>query len=399
MRSQSWWTDAETFICTLVSDRLDGLAASKVAFTTHCPFGRDFIERCHKFDVRCFPYVTFYLGSDNPLWNTTYVNTYEGIDFSKHHFYEIDANGNPRSANYEHDGVGIVLNPCLITCPNVLEYQHKMVQWVEYIMERGADGVFVDNLITRQPCFGARRGIHSHIFPDPATPNDATAQNQAFGSLLHHVREVVRKHKPDGRVLGNSGDPLNLPMEFQQHLDSDALEGYICSNNGQRVADWHGMTWDEAGRNLQPYLARKKQILVFSDIGTEQTGLTASQVAENAFLCFASARLAGFIWTCNIPTSTILRNLCALRLGEALTEELTDPASGVNYRVFERGLVAVNADAVNDKILTAQPPIIGNIFVDVFAGTSTSVLAIPKYSGRVFLFSASVDFGVGILTP
>jgi hypothetical protein len=88
-----------------------------------------------------------------------------------------------------------------------------------------------------------------------------------------------------------------------------------------------------------------------------------------------------------------------LRLGKPFTGELTDPASGVNYRVFERGLVAVNPDTLNDKILTPRPPIVGSIFVDVFAAASTSVLAVPKYSGRVFLFRASVDYGFGRVTP
>jgi hypothetical protein len=95
-------------------------------------------------------------------------------------------------------------------------------------MGNGADGIFLDNLLARQPCFGARLGIHPHIFPDPADPNNPSAQNQAFASLLHCVHEVIKKHKPDGRVLGNSGDPLNVPLEFQQFIASDMLEAYIC---------------------------------------------------------------------------------------------------------------------------------------------------------------------------
>jgi hypothetical protein len=157
------------------------------------------------------------------------------------------------------------------------------------------------------------------------------------------------------------------------------------------------VTWDVAGRELQAYLARKKQILVISQIALN----LPSQIAEDTFLCYARARLAGFIWTSNVPTtaSNSVRNLFSLRLGEPLTEEQTDSASGIDYRVFSRGLVAVNPDTANDKVLTVQPPIMGNTFVDVFSNDTTSVLAVPKYSGRVFLFGASVDFGQGILTP
>jgi hypothetical protein len=396
MNRDSWWTDVETF---LAERGIDELAESKITFTTHCSFNSDFIDHCHSFDLRCFPYVTFYVGSDNAQWNNTNFNVYEGVDFSKHKFYETDASGNPKLSPFgpsTSDGVGIMLNPCFICCPNILDYQNKMVEWVELIMKRGADGVFVDNLFTREPCFGARLDIHPHTVPDPADPGDASAQNQAFAALLQRVRKVVKKYKPNGRILGNSGDPLNVPLEFQQYIDSDMIEGYVCVS-GTRVTDWHGMTWDAAGRELQAYLARKKQILVISDIAS------SSQISEDAFLCYASARLAGFIWTCNVATNAInsvaVRNLLSLRLGKALTQELTDSATGVNYRVFSRGLVAVNPDAVNDKVLTVQLPTMENIFVDVFASESTSVLGVPKYSGRVFLFGGGIDFGQGILTP
>jgi hypothetical protein len=133
----------------------------------------------------------------------------------------------------------------------------------------------------------------------PLTQTDPSAQNQDFASLLHRVRDVIKKHKPDGRVVGNSGDPLNLPLEFQQYLDSDMLEGYICQgvttqNPTGRTNDWRSgppaITWDAAGRLLQPYLARNKQILVISNLDTS----SPYGVAEDAFLCYASARLAGF---------------------------------------------------------------------------------------------------------
>jgi hypothetical protein len=397
-KDDSWWTGIETF---LAARAIDELAESKITFATHCSFSSESIERCHSFDLRCFPYVTFYVGSENAQWNNTTFDAYEGVEFGKHAFYEIDASGSPEPSPFgasTSDGVGIVLAPCFITCPNVLAYQNKMIEWVELIMARGADGVFVDNLFTRAPCFGARLGIHPHTFPDPADVGDASAQNQAFAALLQRVREVVKRHRPDGRVLGNSGDPLNLPLEFQQYIDSDMIEGYVCLL-GKRVTDWHGMTWDAAGRALQAYLARKKELLVISEIAI----CSPSQIAEDAFLCYASARLAGFMWTCNIATNGVnslaVRNLFSLRLGEPLTEELTDGASGVNYRVFSRGLVAVNPDTVNDKVLTVQPPIVGRVFRDVFASESTSVLAVPKYSGRVFLFDGSVDFGQGVVTP
>jgi hypothetical protein len=243
MHSETWWTDVETF---RAATAIDALAESKVMFTTHCPIGSDFMERCHHLDLHCFPYVTFYVGSDDVQWGATRFDAYEGVEFGKHKFYEIDATGSPKPSPFGEptsDGVGALLNHCYITSPNVLEYQNKMVAWVEYIMGLGADGVFLDSLFVRQPCFGARLGIHSHTFPDPPDPADPSAQNQAFASLLHRVHGVIKKHKPDGRVLGDSGDPLNVPLEFQQYIASDMLEAYICQgvtlqNPTGRTKDW-----------------------------------------------------------------------------------------------------------------------------------------------------------------
>jgi hypothetical protein len=170
MHSESWWKDAETYREGAATDAIDTLAESKVTFTTHCPIGTDFMERCHKFDLHCFPYITFYLGSDHVEWAGRTFHTYEGVQFGKHKFYEIDATGSPNPSPFGEPtpgGIGETLYNCYITCPNIQEYQDKMVEWVEYIMGHGTDGIFVDNLFARQPCFGARLGIHPHIFPDP----------------------------------------------------------------------------------------------------------------------------------------------------------------------------------------------------------------------------------------
>src|SRR5271157_524977 len=177
-------------------------------------------------------------------------------------------------------------------------------------MVLGADGVFVDCLSGRDACWGQQKGIHSHIFPDgpnfPAQTGDpASNQNEAFSLLLKRVRDVIKQRNPEGLILGNSGDPLGLPgfdppviEKFQQYLDSDMMEGYICQQlvvNGPIVqtTTWQAdpnKTWDQLGRDLQAYLNQGKQILVISDLGSSK-GLR-----EDAFLCYASARLAGFIW-------------------------------------------------------------------------------------------------------
>jgi hypothetical protein len=421
----SWWTDSETFHISAFWDLpgengkfdWDTLAQSKVRFTTHCPIDREFFERCHALGVRCFPYVVFYPGptevhigtpsttttnpcTGNPLITST---TYEGVDFGSHpEFYEFGENNQPRPFGYCRDGTGIYLpEPRPAVCPNLQAYQDKMVAWVDYIMSLGADGVFVDVISRSAHCYAT----HPHIIPDDPSDPDA-AQNKAFALLLKRVREMV-KRRPEGLVLGNSGDPLNLLAgaqtlpEFQPYLDSDMFEGYIVTDNGRTSNPYPSiptLTWDQLGRLAQPYLAGGKQILVISNFTTR----------DDAFFSYANARLAGFIWHGGTVLG-VADDLSRLRLGQPVTGELTDP-SGVLFRVFERGLVAVNWDSNNSKTLTVSPPIPGTIFCDIYppgvdltlqiidVSTTGGVLTIPAASGRVYLFASGTDYGLNRLT-
>ena len=178
MPNESWWTDVEIF---RTETAIGALAESKVTFTTHCPIAFDFSERCHKFDLHCFPYVTFYVGSADVQWGGANFSAYEGVEFGKHRFYEIDASGNPNASPFGEptsDGVGVVLNNCYITC---LMFWTTRIRWssgLSISWATGADGIFLDNLFTRQPCYGARLGIHPHVLPDPSNPTDASAQTR-----------------------------------------------------------------------------------------------------------------------------------------------------------------------------------------------------------------------------
>jgi hypothetical protein len=431
-----WWTGAETFHISAAQVvpgengkfNWDTLAQSKNSFTTHCPIDRGFFERCHALGVRCFPYVIFLMGPTEVYFGETSTNppspiitstTYEGVDFGSHpEFYELDQNNHQRPWPYPippgqlaQDGVGMTFpQPPSLVCPNVQAFQDKMVAWVDYIMGLGADGVFVDTIQKRQHCYAT----HPHIIP--GDPNDkGAAQDKAFVLLLKRVREMVKQHRPDGLVLGNSGDPLNfapgsLP-EAQEYLDADMFEAYICGPGRTSHYSDNSIypTWAEVGRLAQPYLAAGRQILVISIIDNRDPCTGNQDLAKDradAFFCYANARLAGFVWFRG-SLGRGADDLSLLRLGRPVTGELADP-SGVLFRVFERGLVAVNWDS-NDKTLTVCPPIPGTIFYDIYqplsisyqfldVSTTGGVLTIPAASGRVYLFGSDTDYGLNRLT-
>lgn len=348
-----WLMDSETYAVGHDPAGWDALAASKVAFITHCPVNREFFERAHALGIRCFPYVTFYQGFA--------TRTFQGVNLKDHpEFIEVDSEGNlVRSGFWESEDAKNMYT----TCPNVQGYQDAMVEWVRKIMELGADGVFIDNLAHRQPCYGPKFGKHEHLYDD---------QDHAFAMLLKRVREVVKQYKPDGALLGNSAAPLSLPREFWKYLDAEMMESYICTwVSKDRWFDWHDH-WHRCGLELQPFVKAGKQIQCLSYLGHTPYG-----VREDGFFCYASARLAGLVWNGGTPISNPeTAILYQIRLGRPLTDERQE--NGVYYRVFERGFVAVNPNKDAPAHITIGPPIPTTKLLDLAGCTAKEWASGPK---------------------
>ena len=371
-----WLVQSETYALASDPGVWGALAASKVAFVTHCPVNREYFERVHALGIRAFPYVTFYQGFA--------TRTYEGVNLKEHpEFIEVDEQGNlKRTGFWESEDAKNMYT----TCPAVPEYQEAMVAWVRKIMELGADGVFVDNLGSRVPCFGPKFGKHKHLCDDA---------NHAFTMLLKRVREVVKQYQPEGAVLGNSASPLSLPNEYWKYLDAEMLESYICTwVSKERWLDWP-KHWHDQGVKLQPFIKAGKQVQALSYLGYTPYG-----VREDAFFCYVSARLAGFVWNGGRPLSdpdtTILYQI---RLGPPLGPEQEE--NGLYYRVFERGLVALNPDKAKPGTLTVPTSVPSNRLYDLFdnrpknmgqggpvidISASGRQLKMPAYCGRVYLY-------------
>ncbi len=362
-----WLMDSESYAIGYDAGGWEALAASKVAFITHCPVNREYFERVHGLGIRAFPYVTFYQGNAD--------RTYEDLNLKDHpDFIEVDAEGNLRRTGFweSEDAKNMYT-----TCPNVQGYQDAMVAWVTRIMELGADGVFVDNLGHRAACSGPKFGKHQHLYDD---------QNHAFAMLLKRVREVVKRYKPDGAVLGNSASPLGLPREFWKYLDAEMLESYICTwVSKDRWFDWR-THWHKQGTELQPFVRAGKQIQALSYLGHTPYG-----VREDALLCYATARLAGFVWNGGMPLSNPdTAILYQIRLGRPLGDEQEE--NGVCYRLFQRGLVAVNPDKEHGAQITIKPPAPTTRLVDL-AGAGTSANWVPGLKSNDSVDPATVHDG------
>jgi hypothetical protein len=207
------------------------------------------------------------------------------------------------------------------------------------------------------------------------------------------VREVVRHYKPDGAVLGNSADPASLPHEYWKHLDADMLESYICTwVSKDRWFDWKDQ-WHAQGAKLAPMMAAGKQIQALSYVGHTSYG-----VREDAFFCYATARLAGFVWNAGLPMSEPdAAILYQIRLGPPLGPE--QQQGGAYFRLFDRGLVVVNSDKSKPVTVTLPETLPARQLLDLFAAkrdakppvlnlvSSQMKVEVPAWSGRVYVYT------------
>jgi hypothetical protein len=202
----------------------------------------------------------------------------------------------------------------------------------------------------REPCFGPKFDKHKHLYDD---------QNHAFAMLLKRIRESIKRHKPDGALVINSGMPMNIPTEYWKYVDADMLESYICTwVSKDRLGDWK-KDWYSQGSKLNALLDAGKQIQALSYLGYTPYGLK-----EDAFFCFASSRLAGFVWSGDgafdkPATAALYQTVLGPPLGEVKVE------NGVHWRAFANGLAAVNPEKDRSGVIPVKPPISSQLFYDI----------------------------------
>jgi hypothetical protein len=386
------------------------------------------------------------------------------------HKAQEDAPNTPNNGGGYPDGVGFKLLPTgYWTCPNAVVYVDAMVNWVEQLMSLGADGVFVDNFSDRgnNACFGASETLipdkrhHSHRIPgaNPDAPSPAVAEKAQL-SLFSRVRDAVKKYRPDGLVIGNTWayeasdfDAPNrlsaLRAAYWDLVDVGMIESYFYprvarDQNTQLPTtplgdqDWakQWQVWHDFGGPNSPPGFGSGQLPIIASVDTAQyicmeRYLTSepgdvignlTDEREYAFLTYATARLSGFIWNASSALSnSAVADLYRLRLGPALTLEMNlGGSNGLHFRVFRRGLVAVNLDLNAEAALPPQAyakAFVGtsvsapNWLVDVFnagapgrsfqrdegsdwwtATYDADTLSVPRLSGRVYLFGSDLTY-------
>lgn len=314
----------------------------------------------------------------------------------------VDQNG--RFVNTLMDGT-YRLDRMLI-CANSTTYVRKMLEFMEGLLKLGTDGFFMDNVMERTvECHGEglRIGyskayntvlseslpvkfkdpkigdvpVHKHLYP-------GQSQSYALRQLLLAVRRLAKSHGTDKVMIINGG------LEFADCADGTMLESYICS------WAWKGrrQTWPqlkEVARKHAPYIKSGGVVIALSYLGETQT-----TVKDDAFFCYAAARLSDFIWSDyrtlgDNPATVLYQN----HLGSPSTALLAAP-EGVEYRWFQKGLIVMNGKDQTAGVNVALPEESGfRSLGDLYEDRDIPVtdhhvgLSVPAQSGRAYSWRAT----------
>jgi hypothetical protein len=287
-----------------------------------------------------------------------------------------------------------------LTCANSTTYQREMLAHLRTLMDRGMDGIFVDNTSPRRiECYGEgmrigyssryktvlaesprvqfkdpRLGdvpVHHHLYAD-------RDQSYALRQMLVKIRAMVKEYGADKIMLINGGP------EFADTADGTMIESYVCSWAWKgRRGNWADLKRTAA--QYAPYLASGGTVVALSYLGETQ-----STVKDDAYFCFSAARLSGFIWSDyqtlgDNPATRLYR----AHLG-APAGALAPAAPGVDYRWFKKGLVVLNG---TDTPATVDIPAPAGwkIMFDLYDGRAVAAsggllrLTLPAQSGHVYL--------------
>lgn len=368
----AWLASSETYG---INVPLEAAYGTSWAFITHVPHTKEFLQDARRKGIRAFPYVTFYQA---PL-----AQRYMGLRLSDHpDWILINDKGEwaPTGFWESEDSKN-----WYCTCPNVQEYTDAVLSYVEMLMKRGASGVFLDNVHPNRSCSGEKFGVHKHMYD---------TQIEAFANLLRRAREIIKKYDPEGALLINSADPATLPAEFWPYVDAEMSESFITTwVSEDRWGDWY-KNWN----GIDKKIPAGKQVCCLSYLGHD----IYHSFKEDAFFCYASARLMNLIWGAGYNKSQVkddspVRLLYSLKLGPPATDEKV--SDGVHYRVFKNGIVVVNP--VNEKKgLTVDYDMPTKSLWDAFddrvlqVENGKAVLKLPPGSGRVYMFKTSGDNGI-----
>lgn len=344
----------------VISEKMAG-----IPLVVGAPADRKIVEAAHRQGTRVIAYMTIY---QMPM-----DSSYQGNKLADHpEWVLIDANGeNSRSCFWNSENYR-----WYEVCDNSPGYRKAVLDYVKRILDSGVDGIFIDNAHPAAQCFGEKLGKHKHAVP--GTDNAA-----AWASLVREIVRVVKAKNPDNVVILNPGEP----SDFLRGLaDGIMIESYICTHASK--TRWHN--WDRILQWARDWGDGPDQIVALSYIGH-----TSNPPREDAFYCYASAKLSGFLWADWYSKFEEYKDLFSLRLGPP--QGRMHRQGPIYYRAFENGVVAVNPGSQPASLSLPMP---GHYaVVDQFTGKLVDLersilrVEIPAESGRIYVVTSAAPQG------
>ncbi len=318
---------------------------------------KDMLAKARKLNTRLLEYVTFYQMPADQYYQHANIKDHP-------EWVCIHADGKPGESadNANADW--------LTTCPNSPTYHEYVIKTVRLIMEAGVDGLFIDNGHPDRVCEGPKFGKHKHLYPDQDN-------NYAYRKLLEDISAVVKSYGADKIVIVNPGNPWE---QWRGACDGQMLESYICS--------W---AWDNRWKE-EKILQYQKEWGAKADAGDAVIALsyldhTKAPVRDDAFYCFAWARLSGFIWADWFTGIDTARDLYKVRLGPAVGPMKTN--TGYYSREFKYGMVVASKEAMGAsfRISAKDHPSVLDLYNTKFLKPGKSgdyEIKLDKGEGRVY---------------
>lgn len=365
------WTDA------IVEEKLKGFP-----FVIGVPHEKKWIERAHELGVRVLPYVTFYKAPNiRKVSEPSKIRAspfYKEVDLAKHpEWILFDERGVPRRPfNMPDYPKGWTQN-----CTNVEGYAEACLRGVKALMDMGVDGLFIDNAHPTRDCYGPRYGKHEHRHPDKDNV-------YTYTSLMEDLWKLVKSYGSDKVTIMNPGDPGILPSGCWNATDGVMWESFFCTG-AAKTRYWGLNNWPNYLEKMRwcKKKAEEKNVAIAT---LSYIGNTEYTAEEDAFFCYAAAKLFVFLWSDWFTGGgSSARTLYTTRLGTALGGVATK--EGAYYRLYEKGLVVVNPSNSSLRVeLTAPKPVraVENLFSGETMKAIDQTLAVdlPQESGRVYVY-------------
>ena len=375
--AHAWDFDDEVYMCTTCGMSFPEMQSAGITLVSHVTYTREWMEQAARYGIRGLPYISLY---------KVYDATAEGADKAHPFWNAVDIAEHPEWVYIGADGkrqrpFGNEFYPkqWWQSCTNTAGMADAYVEGVQGVLDCGAGGVFVDNVLPAVTCYGPKFGIHEHLYPDKDNI-------YSFKVALGRVGEALKARGPKTAMVINVGgwEP------WVGFGDCMMLESFIYNVDVRPgPGGWVG---DEIVRVKQwpQILAALDAISGYVDSGGNAVTLEyLPEDPEPAFYTYACAKLGNLHWapfgrTCGDVARRLYRCHMQSASGPMLEQE------GVYYRHYPEGLVAVNPTDADVSIRLPAPPGCEDL-VDVLTASRVDARSgamrarIPADAGRVYM--------------